>query len=93
MPKLQPEVRRAMLRAWALMFTTQAVMTGSMLWHKHEFGILAASLATIPALFALLPLVVEQNRIRQLRHNEQRAAWRATYKVSPASHYLHLNNE
>ena len=93
MLKIQPETRRSMLRAWGLTFAIWSIMTGPMLWREHAIGMLVASLATIPALFALFPLVVDMNRIRQARHAEDRVAWRAAYKASSASHCLHLNNE
>jgi hypothetical protein len=93
MLKIQPETRRSMLRAWSIAFAVFAPVAAWAFWRIHQFADLFLTVAVIPALFALFPLMNDLAAARRVRYAEARKTWRATYKASPASHPFNLGGE
>ena len=87
---MEPDTKRQMARAAGLSIAFFALPAS--MAYRYSVRVATLTLLGMPLLIALLPLTGLWSRQRQSNYKEERERWRETYKASPESHLLRLND-
>ncbi len=93
MKAIEQETKRKMAWAWCISLIAIAFPTARLMFSDHSMIPFAVCvLIILPLICASFPLVIQWGQERGVRIAAERARKLETYRASPKSHLLHLND-